>query len=496
MRENRDDKDKEKKRSEWKLKLAYFFSRYTWVLLLLVIALISRKSFGTLIHTITNWDEVVKERGDLVLKTHIFIRDRLYLEDPQSYSHITFLDSGTLSENIRPGADLTLVQTKFEFNNGDVYRHLEIPYSDKVKLSPTDTLKLVVRYRYPSITMYYLDPDSGKWVENSSVRAGTALPENTLTYFNFDDDYYVLMDRLYAYREVDDGIVESVSDLDYKSYLDIQGGGWTIMTSFRVEEGHKNEFWTLESTEPLINPKADDPLAGLEMSERQFVLSQAGVGNRVRWFNHGGYEAVQEGFTPHSPNMYCLDPQQSLAGLMADLQESRAASELGFIQLYLSSRSEPPVSYYGECGNCYISRLQNTELYENSGIKYGYVDHGKNAAYGLSLVRAARNFEESGFDDAIRQLAEYFMNCADNYSASFWNERGEQKGLIIADYMRYGAGAHDFVSSPEILEKVSEFLFEAGNLLGETEYKAVAEKFKYASKYMGGQLQFEPDSRQ
>lgn len=487
------DRGGKKGSAEWKFKLAYFFSRYSWVLLILLIAIISRKSFGTLIHTITNWDEVAKERGDLLLKTHIFVRDRLYLEDPESYTHVTFLDNATLSENTRFGSDLTLIQTKFEFKNGDVYRHLEIPHSDKVKLSPADTLKLVVRYKYPALKMYYIDPESGKWIENKNIRAGTSLPENTLTYFNFDDSYYVLMDRVYAYKEVDEGIVESVPELDYKSYLDIQGGGWIIITSFRVDEGHKNEFWTLESTEALVDLDSDEPLSGLGMSEKQFVMTQAGRGNSVRWFNHGGYEAVTEGFTPYSANMFSLDPEQSLAGLLANARQSRAASELGFVQLYLSSRNCPPASYYGERGNCYISHLQNTELYESGGIKYGYVDHKKNAEYGLTLIKASRNFNESAFEDPIRNLANYFMNCAENYSAALSDDSGEERGLVIADYMRYGGGVHDYISSSAVLGKVSEFLFEAGSLLGNEEYKDMAKKLECASGQLDEKLKFEAD---
>ncbi|MBO4880725.1 MAG: hypothetical protein J5555_03505, partial [Firmicutes bacterium] len=237
-------------------KVTMFFIKYNkliWLLLIAVAFYSGRGNFTKFINTFRYWDEIQAAKGDVLLVQHLFVYDRLYITDPENYSEIVLTDEGTYSHNVRVGSDLTLEQEKFEFNNGDTYRHVTIPYVDTVNIMDIDTLKMITRYYRRNGSAYYYDFGEEKWVKIKTLRGGTALPRNTLMYLTFNDEYFVLMDQLYAYYDEDDGVYEADSELTHLAHSNIRGSGLEVLQPFSMREGMSYQSWTLESNEPLID---------------------------------------------------------------------------------------------------------------------------------------------------------------------------------------------------------------------------------------------------
>jgi hypothetical protein len=438
---------------EWMIK----YNKILWALLILFAMYTGRGSFSNLIHTFRDWDEIQAAKGDVILQQHLFIRDRLYLEDPAEYSDVIQLENGTYSHNVRVGSDITLDQEKFVFNNGDTYRHITLPYVETVNIMDIDTLKMITRFRYEKGDAYYYDAEKDKWEHIGRLRGGTALPQNTLMYMTFNDEHYVLIDQLYAYEEDDEGVYTVNSELTHLSHSNIRGSGVEILQPFSVREGMEYQSWTLESSEPLIDVESGEVLPGMDVTEKELILKELGLGNGVRWLSDAFYEPVPEGYTPYGEDNYYRSDNAQQLDLLLEAESSRAAQELAFLNAYKMAQNLSENGYFE-------TPIQNSQLYGDYGIRYGYADLKANAQIGQKLVTAAKAFGKDGFEEAIRSLADFYrQRLGEGALPEYWHYKGEIKTVP---------------ASADTKKEIGAFLNAAAELLGDSSYKALAELVK------------------
>ena len=430
------------------------YNKILWVLLIALALYTGRGSFSNLINTFRNWDEIQAEKGDVILVQHLFVRDRFYLQDPESYQTQIPLGDAVYSHNLRVGSDLTLEQEKIEFTNGDVYRRISIPYVDTVDVMDIETLKMFIGFKYKRGEAYYFDAQSDAWKKVGTIRGGTALPKNTLVYLIFDDKHYVLMDRLYAYSLEDDGVVGANDAITHVEHTVSQGGGWYVIQPFRMIENTQYQTWYLSSSRPLIDLQASDALAGLTASEKELILRDLGLGSEVRWLADGVYEPVPQGYTPYGDAHYYRSDSAAQLDLLLSAEDSTVCSELAFVMAYQISRN---INEYGY----FETPVQNTQLYESCGIRYAYADMKANAQIGRSLVTASERFGTGIFEETIRALAVFFAaRLAEGELPEYWHYKGEVK-LPAA--------------SQETKQETAAFLRSAAALLGDDALSALAD---------------------
>lgn len=437
-------------------RITLFFIKYNkliWVLLLAVAFYSGRGNLSKFVNTIRNWDEIQEAKGDVLLTQHLFVADRLYITDPENYSDIVLTDEGTYSHNVRVGSDVTLEQEKVEFNNGDTYRHVTIPYVDTLDIMDIDTLKLISSYYRKNGKAYYYDAEAEKWETIKTLRGGTALPKNTLMYLTFNDEYFVLMDQLYAYYDEDAGIYTADSELTHLAHSNIRGNGLEVLQPFSMREGMSYQSWTLESNDPLIDLESGEILPGAGVTEKELILKELDLGGNSRWMSDGIYSSVEEGYTPYSEANYYRNDGAAQLGLLLAAEDSETAQQLAFV---LSFKLAQNVNEYGY----FETPVQNTQLYNENGIRYGYADVKANAQIGQRLVTAAQRFGEGPYEDAVRALADFFAErIAEGGLPEYWHYKGEIKTVA---------------ASSETRKEAAAFLKAAGELLGESSYIELA----------------------
>lgn len=441
-------------------KVTMFFIKYNkliWLLLIAVAFYSGRGNFTKFINTFRYWDEIQAAKGDVLLVQHLFVYDRLYITDPENYSEIVLTDEGTYRHNVRVGSDLTLEQEKFEFNNGDTYRHVTIPYVDTVNIMDIDTLKMISRYYTRNGSAYYYDFGKEEWVKIKTLRGGTALPKNTLMYLTFNDERFVLMDQLYAYHDEDEGVYAADSELTHLAHSNIRGSGLEVLQPFSMREGMSYQSWTLESNEPLIDLESGEVLPGTDVTEKELILKELGLGANDRWLSDGIYSAVEEGYTPYGETNYYRNDNARQLDLLLAAKDSETAQQLAMICAFKLAQN---INEYGY----FETPVQNTKLYTDYGIRYGYADMKANAQIGQKLVTAGTRFGEGPFEDAIRALADFFAErMAEGALPEYWHYKGEIKAVS---------------ASSETRKEAAAFLKAAGELLGEPEYISLADSLK------------------
>ncbi len=452
--------EKDRKKYERRGKYATFVVKYNkifWVLLIALALYLGRGNFSTLIHTFRDWDEIQAAKGDVILQQRLFHSDRFYLEDPESFSEVRELSQGTYSYNLREGSDITLEQEKFLFANGDTYRHVTLPYVDTIKIYDVDTLKMFTRFAYSSGSAYYYDFEKGAWDSVKSFRGGSALPQHTLMYMNFNDQYYVLMDQLYGYNDIDEGVVECVDELTHLAHVNRVGNLWEIIMPYSMREGMEYQRWTLESTEPLIDMESGEILAGTDTTEKELILKALGLGDGSRWLADGYYSPVEEGYSPAGENYYYRSDNAQQLDLLLAAEDSRVASELAYVQVYKMAQNINENGYFE-------MPLQNSKLYSDYGIRYGYADLKANAAIGQTLITAANRYGKDDFREPIEALADFFaQRLAEGGLPEYWHYKGEIKRVPASSETKKAAAA---------------FLKAAGQLLDSPRYAELADSLK------------------
>lgn len=448
------NKDPKKKRNGKFMEFVVKYNKIGWVLLIVLALYLGRGTLSRTINTFRNWEDIQEAKGDVILMQRLFNADRFYLEDPAEYSDVVVLENGTYSHNLRVGSDITLEQEKFEFENGDVFRHVTLPYVDTLDIMEVETLKMFTRYKYRSGSVYFYDTEKSEWSQINALRGGTQLPQNTLMYFVFDDAYYVLFDPLYTYEEVDDGVWEAMDELTLLSHTNRQGGGWDIISPYYVREGMVSQNWTLESSQPLVDLESGELLPGMDHTEKELILMGLGLGNGFRWLSDGYYASVPEGYTPYGEGYYYRSDDTEQLDLLLAAEESRTASELAFIQLYKIAQNINENGYFDV-------PVQDTQLYNEYGIRYGYADLGANAQIGQRLVTAAQRYGKDAFEPAIRALADFYAaRLAEGTLPEYWHYKGEIQTVP---------------ASADTLKETARFLTAAGELLGESSYADLAD---------------------
>ena len=134
------NKDPKKKRSGKFMEFVVKYNKIGWVLLIVLALYLGRGTLSRTINTFRNWEDIQEAKGDVILMQRLFNADRFYLEDPAEYSDVVVLENGTYSHNLRVGSDITLEQEKFEFENGDVFRHVTLPYVDTLDILDVDNM--------------------------------------------------------------------------------------------------------------------------------------------------------------------------------------------------------------------------------------------------------------------------------------------------------------------------------------------------------------------
>ena len=454
------DDDKARKRRSGKF--AEFVVKYNWIFWALLVGLaiyMGRGNFANLIHTFRDWDEIQEEKGDVVLVQRLFNADRFYQEDPESYQDVVDLGNATYYHNLRVGSDLTLEQEKVEFENGDVYRHITLPYVETMDLLDAETLKMFTRFKYGKASAYYYDWEKDAWDEIRTFRGGTTLPKDTVYYINFGDEYYVLFDQLYAYHLEDDGVVRTDADLTFESHVSIQNG-WEIIQPFVLRKDMEYQQWMLGSSTPLIDLESGE-IAAENLTEKELILKGLGLGYSARWMADGIYDPVPEGYTPYGEDYYYRNVGAGQLDALLSAEDSAAASDLAFVQAYQLARS---INEYGY----FEIPIQNTALYDGNGIRYGYADLRMNAQIGSSLVTAAERFGKDSFEPAIRALADFF---ADRMAES-------ASGAALPEYWHYKGELTTKTASSDTRVAAADFLEAAGDLLNDSVYKALGERLR------------------
>ncbi len=448
------DNSKKPRKSGKFMSLMVRYNKILWVLLIAVAIYSGRGTLSNTINTFRNWEEIQAAKGDVILVQHLFIRDRFYQEDPENYSEAVILDGGTYYHNLREGSDITLEQEKFEFKNGDVYRHITIPYVQSIDIMDVETLKMFTGFKYKNGSAYYYDTAKQEWAKIGMLRGGTALPENTLVYLIFDDAHYVLFDQLYAFDEADDGVYFANSERVPVAHTVQQGGGWYIIQPFHMIEGSSYQGWYLTSSEPLVDLESSDPLAGLDVSEQELILRDLGQGNGLHILSDGLYSPVPEGYTPNGEAYFYRNDNAEQLDLLLAAEDSASAQELAQVIAFKIAQN---VNEYGY----FEMPVQNTKLYEDYGIRYGYADLKANAEIGQKLVTAAERFGKGGFEDAIRALAGFYAaRLEEGTLPEYWHSKGEIKTVP---------------ASADTRKAVALFLNAAGELLNDSSISALAD---------------------
>jgi hypothetical protein len=272
-------------------------------------------------------------------------------------------------------------------------------------------------------------------------------------YMTFENEYFVLIDQLYAYDQEDDGVVAANDDLTHLAHSTIRGSGVDILQPFSMRENMSYQAWTLESSDPLIDLESGEMLPGMDVTEKELILKELGLGTEVRWLSDGFYEPVPEGYTPYGESNYYRSENARQLDLLLEAKGSETAQELAFIQAYKMAQN---VNEYGY----FATTVQNTQLYNDNGIRYGYADLKENAQIGQKLVTAAKAFGKGGFEASIRALADFYAaRMAEGELPEYWHYKGEIKTEA---------------ASAETKKEVAAFLKAAAELLEDSSLTELA----------------------
>ncbi|MCR4804940.1 MAG: hypothetical protein K5981_04735, partial [Clostridia bacterium] len=321
-----------------------------------------------------------------------------------------------------------------------------------------------------------------EWVEMDRVKGGATIPSDTVVYMNFDDEYYVLMDHLYAYNSVEDGVKEKNESLEKTTYLNTAaGGGWETLTSFYPREGTEYQFWSLESRNPLIDVDSEESKA--------LLLKELGLGQKCRWLEDGYYVPMEEGQSPYAPGRYYRAPSQlglldlRAAGALSDDPSTRGAADLFYVQSFLASQAMSDSGYYP-------TQVQDDRLYAEYGIKYGYMDLEENAWFGTFLVNAWDAAEEPVIKEKIERLSAFFADYIEAHGKTV--SAGGKEGIVVPAYWLEKGDIVSGEASDAANSLLATFLKEAGRILENDSYADLAGSLEAGSLalMMGGKVTF------
>ncbi|HCU07995.1 MAG TPA: hypothetical protein DF480_03330, partial [Clostridiales bacterium] len=282
-----------------------FFTQAIGFFPLVFLVLIFYFARHSMMDMISNWGvDHPKGDGEPLLERHMFVQDQYHRRDVTEPDEVVELEYATMSTQHFSGSDLSVTETVIELDNGDVYRHTQIPFSEYLRAY--NQYKLIVFYEFKHGWVTYLDPETQEWVINERLRSGVSFPM-TMAFVNIENETYLVFDQPYAYSQGEDGNVIAHDDKIGKIYINPRGYGFDFVMGFAMAEGVYSEMWTLESSEPLVD--MENPEASIATGETNAEFwERCCYGSDHRFLLDGYYTRTPESYSGYQANAFWRNP--------------------------------------------------------------------------------------------------------------------------------------------------------------------------------------------
>ncbi len=402
--------------------------------------------------------------GEPLLEHHVFVQDQYYRRDVTEPGERVELEQGTLSVQHYSGSDLAVTEMVFELENGDVYHHTQIPFSEY--LADFNQYKLIINYEFVNGWVTYFDPEEQEWVYNRRLRSGVSFPM-TMAFVNIENETYLVFDQPYAYSQGRDGNIIAHDDKMGRIFINPRGYGFDFVIGFPMTEGVHTEMWTLESKEPLVD--MENPEASILTGETYAEFWQrCCYGPEHRFLMDGYYTRTPESYSGYQENAFWRNPGVHLPYNYILNGKDRASHDLGYIQLYLSSRNMNEAGYFP-------TEPESTWLKETYGIPGGYYDTRFNADMGVALVKAYQKYDEPYFLEQATKMLSFYADFARKNHYTFYNELSEE-GWLVQDYWHEELSGEPVHSALNHQIQEMHFLYLLGEELGDPEITELGDK--------------------
>lgn len=411
------------KQKKEKSKYGGFFTQAIGFFPLVFLAVILYFARGSMMEMIDNWG-VPKPRGEgePLLERHIFIQDQYHRRDVVQPDEVVELANGVYSIQHFSGSDMDVTEMEFNLSNGDIYKHTQLPFSEY--LDGFNKYKMLVHYDFKNGWVTYLDPETDEWVINKRLRSGVSFPMN-MAFVNIENETYIVFDHPYTYREGVDGNVIACDDEMGMIYVNPRGHGYDFVIGYPIKEGLYSEMWTLESKEPLVDMENPEAIFKTGETSQEF-WKRCQYGSDHRFLLNGYYSKTPSTYSGYTDCAFWRNPGVHIPYNYIVNGADRASADLGYIQLYMSSRAITPEGYYK-------TEPESKWLKESYGIDGGYYDTRFNADMGVALIKAYQKYDEPYFLETAKEMLSFYTEFAQNNHYTFYNERSEQ-GWLVQDY--------------------------------------------------------------
>ena len=429
---------------------------------LVVILYFARHS---LMDMINNWGvERPRGEGEPLLERHLFVQDQYHRRDVTAPDETIALDYATLSVQHYSGSDLSVTETKIELDNGDIYRHTQIPFSEY--LDGFNQYKLIINYEFSHGWVTYFDPETREWVLNQRLRSGVSFPMTT-AFVNIENETFLVFDQPYAYSQGTDGNVIAHDDKIGKIFINPRGYGFDFVVGFAMVEDVYTEFWTLESSEPLVD--MENPEASVLTGETSLEFWQrCCYGPDHRFLADGYYTRTPVSYAGYQENAFWRNPGVHVPYNYILNGNDRASHDLGYVQLYLSSRNMEEEGYFK-------TEPESSWLKETYGISGGYYDTRFNADMGVALIKAYQKYNESYFLEQAKKMLAFYVDYANEHHYAFYNELSEE-GWLVQDYWHEDGNDEPVHSALNHQIQEMHFLYLMGTELKDPQIIALGDK--------------------
>lgn len=420
---------------------------------------------GSMMDMINNWGvEKPTGAGEPLLEKHLFVQDQYHRRNIEKPDEVFELSNGVYAVQHFSGSDMDVTEIEFTLSNGDIYKHTQLPHSKY--LEGFNKYKMIVHYEVKNGWVTYLDPETDEWVINKRLRSGVSFPMN-MAFVNIDNEKYLVFDYPYSYKKGEDGNVIACDEEMGKIYVNPRGYGFDFVVGYPMKEDVYTEMWTLESQEPLVDMENPEAIFQTGETSQEF-WRRCQYGTNHRFLIDGYYSKTPATYSGHTANAFWLNPAVHIPYNYIVYGEDRAADDLGYIQLYMSSRSMTPEGYYK-------TAPESKWLKENYGIDKGFYDTRFNADMGVALIKAHQKYDEPYFLGQAKALLSFYKDFAQKNHYTFYNERSEQ-GWLVQDYWHENGAYTPVHSSLNHQLQEMYFLYLMGAELDDFEAIQIADK--------------------
>ena len=432
------------------------------LIFLITILYFARGSFMDAVDRIG--EEKLHGEGEPLLEKQLFINDRYHRRNVENPDEVIELENGTFSIQTYSGSDMTATEAEFKLDNGDIYHHTILPFS--IYLKDYNQYKLDIYYEFDEGYVTYFDPETEEWVINQRLRSGVSFPLST-AFVNIENETYLIFDQAYAYEEGEDGTIIARDDLMGRLFMNPRGYGFDFMLGYAMEEGITTEMWTLESHEPLID--MENPEAYVKTGETSMEFwERCSYGTDHRFLLDGYYSKTPKTYSGYQENSFWKNPGIHVPYNYVLYGNDRASEDLGYIQLFLSSRNMEEAGYYK-------TEPESEWLQGAYGLEGNYYDTRFNADMGVALIKAYQKYNEPYFLDQAKKLLAFYAEFANNNHYAFYNETS-QEGWLIQDYWNENGEYEPVHSSLNHQMQEIYFLYLMGSELGDASVISLGDK--------------------